>query len=922
MLLIVQAVYRHLDRLMKYSKYITWGTLFDLFYISSQTSHRVNFYDNKIDDIQRLFNVDTHRTSEAVSVINLLSYYEFLINKKAIGLLRIRWRDLFTVHHEIEYIYKKISKDTLPSEVGYYQWRFFKQGLLMILGFFPQKNVIMNHGNLKKRIENFWWNVETRYENYCFNPIRRLIKKEIKLSQQKVHCFDKSIQELPTLTMSTSKCNSVNTLRNCAPIDENDQFGKNVSSHFQQDKSYPINSNIFIHNWDMLIPGQPVVHLEHGVGRYIGLRTLEVGGIKSEYLMLSYANDAKLYVPVSSLHLISRYDGGADEDAPLHKLGSDTWSRTRQKAVEKVRDVAVELLDIYAQRTAKAGYAFKHDREQYQLFCETFPFKTTPDQAQAIDAVLNDMCKPLAMDRLLCGDVGFGKTEVAMRAAFLAVNNHKQVAVLVPTTLLAQQHYDNFRDRFANWPVRIKMLSRFCSVKEQSQVLQEASEGKIDILIGTHKLLIKDMKFYDLGLLIIDEEHRFGVRHKERIKAIRADIDILTLTATPIPRTLKMVMSGMRDLSIIATPPVCRLAVKTFVCEYNSLIVREVILREISRGGQVYYLYNDVSNIEKAARRLVELVPEACIAIGHGQMRERTLERVINDFYHQRFNVLVCTTIIETGIDIPTVNTIIIERADQFGLAQLHQLRGRVGRSDHQAYAWLLTPHRKAINSDAQKRLEAIASLGDLGAGFTLAAQDLDSRGAGKLLGEEQSGQIETLGFSFYMQLLKNAVEALKVGREPSLQDLISNQTELELHIPALLPEDFIPDVNTRLSLYKRIANAENTEVLRDLKVEMINFFGLLPDAVRNLLDSAMLRLLARSLGICKIEVSDKGGFFEFTPKNNIDPTWLISLLQKDPKQWKLNGPTRLCFTKDLPECKLRIEWVQDFMTQLSKNCS
>ncbi|PLN90086.1 transcription-repair coupling factor, partial [Klebsiella pneumoniae] len=549
-------------------------------------------------------------------------------------------------------------------------------------------------------------------------------------------------------------------------------------------------------------------------------------------------------------------------------------------------------LDIYAQRAAKAGFAFKHDREQYQLFCDGFPFETTPDQAQAINAVLSDMCQPLAMDRLVCGDVGFGKTEVAMRAAFLAVENHKQVAVLVPTTLLAQQHYDNFRDRFANWPVRIEMLSRFRSAKEQAQILEQAAEGKIDILIGTHKLLQSEVKLRDLGLLIVDEEHRFGVRHKERIKAMRADVDILTLTATPIPRTLNMAMSGMRDLSIIATPPARRLAVKTFVREYDALVVREAILRETLRGGQVYYLFNDVENIQKAADKLAELVPEARIAIGHGQMRERELERVMNDFHHQRFNVLVCTTIIETGIDIPTANTIIIERADHFGLAQLHQLRGRVGRSHHQAYAWLLTPHPKAMTTDAQKRLEAIASLEDLGAGFALATHDLEIRGAGELLGEDQSGQMETIGFSLYMELLENAVDALKAGREPSLEDLTSQQTEVELRMPSLLPDDFIPDVNTRLSFYKRIASAKNEQDLEEIKVELIDRFGRLPDAARNLLDIARLRQQAQKLGIRKLESNEKGGVIEFNEKNNVNPVWLIGLLQKQPQHFRLDGPT------------------------------
>lgn len=487
-----------------------------------------------------------------------------------------------------------------------------------------------------------------------------------------------------------------------ALICESDLLGERLTPR-RQDSRRAINTDTLIRNLAELRPGQPVVHLEHGVGRYAGLTTLEAGGIKAEYLILTYAGEDKLYVPVSSLHLISRYSGGAEENAPLHKLGGDAWSRARQKAAEKVRDVAAELLDVYAQREAKPGFAFQQDKEQYQLFCESFPYTPTLDQQNAIGAVLGDMCSKSAMDRLVCGDVGFGKTEVAMRAAFLAAINGKQVALLVPTTLLAQQHYDNFRDRFANWPVRIEVMSRFRSAKDQQVVLQDAAEGKVDILIGTHKLLQSDIQWKDLGLLIVDEEHRFGVRQKERIKAMRANVDILTLTATPIPRTLNMAMSGMRDLSIIATPPARRLAVKTFVREYDDLIIREAILREVLRGGQVYYLYNDVASIDKAAERLSQLVPEARVAIGHGQMHERDLERVMSDFHHQRFNVLVCTTIIETGIDIPNANTIIMERADRFGLAQLHQLRGRVGRSHHQAYAYLLTPHPKAMTPDAVK---------------------------------------------------------------------------------------------------------------------------------------------------------------------------------------------------------------------------
>ena len=774
---------------------------------------------------------------------------------------------------------------------------------------------------LRKFLESFSGPVVFSVESEGRREALQELLARIKTIPKAIQALQDAEQPGHYLLIGASEHGFIDNLRNRALICESDLLGERVSRR-RQDSRRTINPDVLIRNLAELHPGQPVVHLEHGVGRYIGLTTLETGGITAEYLMLTYAGDAKLYVPVSSLHLISRYAGGADENAPLHKLGSDAWSRARQKAAEKVRDVAAELLDIYAQRAAKAGFAFKHDPAQYRLFCDSFPFETTPDQAQAINAVLSDMCQPLAMDRLVCGDVGFGKTEVAMRAAFLAVENHKQVAVLVPTTLLAQQHYDNFRDRFANWPVRIEMLSRFRSAKEQAQILEEAREGKIDILIGTHKLLQSEIKWRDLGLLIVDEEHRFGVRHKERIKAMRADVDILTLTATPIPRTLNMAMSGMRDLSIIATPPARRLAVKTFVREYDNLAVREAILREVLRGGQVYYLYNDVENIEKAAQRLAELVPEARIAIGHGQMRERDLERVMNDFHHQRFNVLVCTTIIETGIDIPTANTIIIERADRFGLAQLHQLRGRVGRSHHQAYAWLLTPHPKAMTTDAHKRLEAIASLEDLGAGFALATHDLEIRGAGELLGEDQHGQMESIGFSLYMELLENAVDALKEGREPSLEDLTNNQTDIELRMPSLLPEEFIPDVNTRLSFYKRIASAQQEGELEDLKVELIDRFGQLPDPARNLLDTAALRLMAQKIGIRRVEASDKGGFIEFAEKNKADPGWLIGLLQKEPQNWRLDGPTKLKFIRDLGERKLRMKWVREFMGQILENAA
>ncbi|MDX7985784.1 transcription-repair coupling factor [Xenorhabdus sp. 12] len=741
----------------------------------------------------------------------------------------------------------------------------------------------------------------------------------IKVSPAKINQLSEASQPGHFLMLGSAEHGFIDDDNQIALICESDMLGERVSRR-RQDNRRTINTDTLIRNLAELRHGQPVVHLEHGVGRYQGLTTLEAGGIKAEYLILTYSGEDKLYVPVSSLHLISRYAGGAEDSAPLHKLGGEAWSKARQKAAEKVRDVAAELLDVYAQRAVKSGFAFTNDREQYQLFCQNFPFDTTPDQEQAINAVIDDMCQPIAMDRLVCGDVGFGKTEVAMRAAFLSITNNKQVAVLVPTTLLAQQHYDNFRDRFANWPVHIEVMSRFRSAKEQQQVIDMAAEGKVDIIIGTHKLLQSDLRWKDLGLLIVDEEHRFGVRHKERIKAIRADVDVLTLTATPIPRTLNMAMSGMRDLSIIATPPARRLAVKTFVREFDNLIIRESILREILRGGQVYYLYNDVENIEKAKIRLEELVPEARIVVGHGQMRERDLERVMTDFHHQRFNVLVCTTIIETGIDIPSANTIIIERADHFGLAQLHQLRGRVGRSHHQAYAYLLTPHPKTMTSDAQKRLEAIASLEDLGAGFALATHDLEIRGAGELLGEDQSGQMASIGFTLYMELLESAVNALKEGREPSLEDLSSSQTEIELRMPVLLPDDYIPDVNMRLSFYKRIASARDDAELDELKVELIDRFGLLPDPGRQLLQSASIRLTAHKLGIKRIEAHEKGGFIEFRHDNKVDPNYLIGLLQTQPNVYRLDGPSKLKFITELTERAARVSFIQELLGSFAKH--
>ena len=769
-------------------------------------------------------------------------------------------------------------------------------------------------GQLRQFIEHFKGNVLFSVETEGRRETLLDLLSPLKLKPKQIQSLDQAENEKFSLLVSSLEQGFI--IEQSLPvaiIGEANLLGERVQQR-SRDKRKTINPDTLVRNLAELKIGQPVVHLDHGVGRYGGLVTLDTGGIKAEYLLLNYANESKLYVPVTSLHLISRYVGGSDESAPLHKLGNEAWAKSRQKAAEKIRDVAAELLDVYAQREAKKGFAFKYDREEFQQFAATFPFEETYDQEMAINAVISDMCQPKAMDRLVCGDVGFGKTEVAMRAAFLAVMNHKQVAVLVPTTLLAQQHYENFKDRFANLPVNVEVLSRFKTAKEQKQILENLAEGKVDILIGTHKLIQSDVKFSDLGLLIIDEEHRFGVGQKEKIKQLRANIDILTLTATPIPRTLNMAMNGIRDLSIISTPPARRLSIKTFVRQNDDLVVREAILREILRGGQVYYLHNDVASIENTAEKLTALVPEARVIVGHGQMRERELERVMSDFYHQRYNVLVCSTIIETGIDVPTANTIIIERADHFGLAQLHQLRGRVGRSHHQAYAYLLTPPPKMMTKDAERRLDALENLDNLGAGFILATHDLEIRGAGELLGNEQSGQIESIGFSLYMELLDAAVKALKEGREPSLEELTQQQADIELRVPALLPDDYLGDVNMRLSFYKRIAAAESKSELDELKVELIDRFGLLPDATKNLLQIAELRLLVEPLKVVRIDAGTQGGFIEFSAKAQVNPDKFIQLIQKEPIVYRFDGPLKFKFMKDLSDNKVRLEFVVDLL--------
>ncbi len=774
-------------------------------------------------------------------------------------------------------------------------------------------------GKLRQFLDGFPGRVLFTAESAGRREVLLELLARLKLRPQEVEGWDGFLSSEERLAIAIAPLDEGLLLDEVALVAESPLFGQRVMQRRRREKSRDGGDNV-IKNLTELREGAPVVHIDHGVGRYQGLVTLEIEGQAQEFLLLQYADEAKLYVPVASLHLIARYTGSDDALAPLHKLGSETWQKAKRKAAEQVRDVAAELLDIYARRAARQGYAFKDPQVDYETFAAGFPFEETPDQQAAIDAVREDLLSAKPMDRLVCGDVGFGKTEVAMRAAFIAVHGGKQVGVLVPTTLLAQQHYNSFRDRFADWPVRVEVMSRFKSAKEVQNAITELADGKIDILIGTHKLLQDDVKFSNLGLVIIDEEHRFGVRQKEQLKALRSEVDILTLTATPIPRTLNMSIAGMRDLSIIATPPARRLSVRTFVMEANNPTIKEALLRELLRGGQVYYLHNDVKTIEKCAADLQTLVPEARIAIGHGQMRERDLEQVMSDFYHKRFNVLVASTIIETGIDVPSANTIIIERADKFGLAQLHQLRGRVGRSHHQAYAYLLTPPRKAMTDDAQKRLEAIANAQDLGAGFVLATHDLEIRGAGELLGEGQSGQIQAVGFTLYMEMLERAVKAIRKGEQPNLEQPLGGGPEINLRLPALIPEDYLPDVHARLILYKRIANAADEDGLKELQVEMIDRFGLLPEPTKNLVRLTLLKLQAEKLGITKIDAGPQGGRIEFSADTSVDPMVLIKLIQSQPNRYKFEGATLFKFQVPMERPEERFNTLEALLERLAPN--
>ncbi len=723
------------------------------------------------------------------------------------------------------------------------------------------------------------------------------------------------------LMLGISPLHSGFTNESITVITEAELYAATVRQQRRREKEKARNTEGMLKDLSELRFDDPVVHEQHGVGRYKGLVNLDFGEGETEFLLLEYFGDDKLYVPVSQLFLISRYSGGPPESAPLHRLGSGQWEKAKKKALKQIRDTAAELLNLYAQRAARRGHAFTLSLKDYEAFAEGFAFEETPDQLEAIENVIKDMQSGRPMDRLVCGDVGFGKTEVALRAAFVAVMGGRQVAVLVPTTLLAEQHYQNFCDRFAEWPIKVAEISRFRSAKEQAEALRGLASGEIDIIIGTHRLIQKDVKFKNLGLAILDEEHRFGVRQKEQMKALRAEVDVLTLTATPIPRTLSMAMEGLREFSVIATPPQKRLSIKTFHTNYSEGIIREAVMREFKRGGQVYFLHNEVDTIFVMREKLEKIVPEARIAIAHGQLRERELEHVMRDFYQQRSNILLCTTIIETGIDVPTANTIIMNRADMFGLAQLHQLRGRVGRSHHQAYAYLLTDEHRKITPLAQKRLDAIQLMEDLGAGFHLAMHDLEIRGAGELLGDSQSGEMQAIGFHLYSDMLNHAVKQLKAGKEPDLDAPLGVTTEINLHVPALLTNAYCPDVHERLVIYKRLANANTDDELDTLQEELIDRFGLLPEQGETLLACHRLRIAAKPLGIIKIDASDASIQLQFSIKAGIesmlDPMKLVSLLQRD-RRCRMNGPDKLRVTVQLGNVNHRAEFVKALLKEFT----
>ena len=995
------AGYQFTHQVAEHGEFTVRGSILDLFPMGAKLPVRIDLFDDQIDSI-RSFDSDTQRSIDQVDSIKLLPAREFPFDDKARSAFRSRWRTVFSGDPRACPVYQDVSQGLYSAGLEYYLPLFF-ENTVTLFDYFPEQSLIVKCEEIKKAADEFWYDVNERFEQYGHDITRPLLKPQslflavdeifgrikgflqVTLTREQVKegtsRENLQVEVLPNLVIEAKKDEPLENLKNfinndfkiliCAEttgrkevlkellhkdnlepkefstwhdfladtcllglivapiaqgmilndlkiavIAESDLLGYRVAQQRRR-KAKISHAENTIKNLAELNIGVPVVHVTYGVGRYLGLQKLILQEQESEFVVLEYANNDKLYVPVTSLHLISRYSGVDLEHAPLHHLGNERWRKDKQKALKQIRDVAAELLAIYAKREARKGFTLAQPDLHYDSFVTKFPFEETIDQEQAITQVIQDLVNTKPMDRVICGDVGFGKTEVAMRAAFLAVQSGKQVAMLVPTTLLAEQHYQTFIDRFADFPFNVAVISRFKSRKEQAQIIQALLDGSCDIIIGTHKLLQPEIKFKDLGLLIIDEEHRFGVRQKEKFKAFKAEVNILTLTATPIPRTLNMAMSGIRDLSIISTPPAKRLSVKTFVREYNKPLIQEAILRELRRGGQVYYLHNTVETIEKTAIELQDWIPSARIAVAHGQMPERELERVMSNFYHRHYNVLVCTTIIETGIDIPSANTIIIERADKFGLAQLHQLRGRVGRSHHQAYAFCLTPQKNLMTVDAVKRLEVIESLDTLGVGFALATHDLEIRGAGELLGDEQSGNIQSIGFNLYMELLDRAVRALKRGDDLNLDLTLPTGIEIDLQIAAFIPDDYISNVHIRLIQYKRIASATSQMELDELKIEMIDRFGLLPEVIKSLFEIARLKIYCENLGIIKVKAGLKSGKIEFMPKPKVDPSLIIAMVQEQPNCYKFDGPTGIKFYKNLIDQQQRVVFIEDVLKKL-----
>ena len=928
--------YRSVEQVMEHGEFALRANLVDLFAMGSREPYRIELLENTINSI-RYFDPESQRSQFEVDEIlvlparefpldnshNLMTLFDYLPSNCVIFTLAGVLEKAEQFWQEINQRYEQLDVQALAPN------KLYLQANEIFAAIKPFAHISITESETSKQPPQLSVDAHSKKPLAALEKFlnefegRVLVAAETNGRRESLLNLFNKYQLKPTLVKNWSEflatdatfCLTVAPLEkglilsSLAVISETQLFGKRV---YQRRKRKTKNdTDAIIRNLTELTIGAPVVHEDHGVGRYQGLITLNVANIEAEFLQLEYANQDKLYVPVSSLHLINRFTGIDPERAPLHRLGTDKWSKAKQKATEKASDVAAELLEIYAKRAAQKGQIFNINQDDYQAFADSFAFEETPDQQTAIDAVLKDMSSEQPMDRLVCGDVGFGKTEVAMRAAFVAVMDGRQVAILVPTTLLAQQHYQNFQDRFADLPIHIAQLSRFVSKKQQTETLEAISKGEVEIIIGTHKLLQKTVKYNNLGLIIIDEEHRFGVKQKEQFKSLRAQIDVLTMTATPIPRSLNMALSHIRDLSIISTPPTRRLAIKTFIKQWHNQTIIEAISRELRRGGQIYFLHNDIQTIEKMAKDVENLIPQAKVRIGHSKMPERQLEQVMHEFYHRRFNILVCTTIIETGIDVPNANTIIINRADKLGLAQLYQLRGRVGRSHHRAYAYLIVPPRKLMTKDAQKRIDAISSIEELGMGFTLATHDLEIRGAGELLGSEQSGHMQEIGYTLYGELLERAINSLKS------EDIPKISTEINLHHSSLLPNDYISDVHTRLIMYKRIANAPTLQALDDIQIELIDRFGLLPEQTKALLTITELKIKAMPLGISKIDFSSSGGYIEFDKDTKVEPHKIVQLIQENPYKYKFGGENRLLLDVEIESFEERCELLDNVISGL-----